>query len=191
MPPKKKVKNEPSKSAAPAQTAAKQTPNWPAFSPLIRESDLSLNELLPNQIVTIPNFWTAKLCKDYVSFLSSLPLTTTPGKPKKGDAVRVNDRFQIDDAAFAERLWSGTALRNLVTGANEEGGLGLNDAQRQALWGGQVVIIVLDRYQSIVQDVLNISRLASIRTFVSTGTPRASSLTNTVRTGPIGVAALS
>jgi hypothetical protein len=71
--------------------------------------------------VTITNFWTATLCKNYVSFLSSLPLTTTPGKPKKGDAVRVNDRFQVDDPAFAERLWSGTALKNLVLGLTETG----------------------------------------------------------------------
>jgi len=114
-------------------------PNWPALSPLIPETDLALEELLPNQIVTIPNLWTASLCKTYVSFLSSLSLTTTPGKPKKGNAVRVNDRFQIDDAAFAERLWSETALKGLITGAAEEGTLGLSDEQRKELWGGHVV----------------------------------------------------
>jgi hypothetical protein len=117
----------------------RQPPNWPTLTPLIPEADLALNEMLPKQIVTIPNFWTATLCKTYVSFLSSLPLTTTPGKPKKGDAVRVNDRFQIDDAAFAERLWSETALKNLVTGTAEEGALGLTEAQRKELWGGEVV----------------------------------------------------
>jgi hypothetical protein len=83
--------------------------------------------------------FTAKLCKDYVSFLSSLPLVTTPGKPKKGDAVRVNDRFQIDDPDFAERLWSQTALKNLILGINENGSLGLSDAERKELWGGDVV----------------------------------------------------
>jgi hypothetical protein len=114
-------------------------PDWPAFTPLIPEADLALNEVLAKQIVTIPNFWTATLCKTYVAFLSSLPLTTTPGKPKKGDAVRVNDRFQIDDAAFAEKLWNDTALKNLVTGAAEEGALGLTEAQRKELWGGNVV----------------------------------------------------
>lgn len=34
--------------------------------------------------------------------------------PKKGDAVRVNDRFQVDDASFADRLWSETGLKSLV-----------------------------------------------------------------------------
>lgn len=116
-----------------------QRPNWPAFTPLIPESDLSLQEVLPNQIVTIPNFFTATLCKSYVSFLSSLPLATTPGKPKKGDAVRVNDRYQIDDPAFAERLWSGTSLKSLVTGAVDSEELHLTKDQRRELWGGDVI----------------------------------------------------
>jgi hypothetical protein len=127
MAPKKKGKAEPvPKHSAPPQ-AAQQRPNWPAFTPLIPEADLSMQELLPGQIVTVPSFWTATLCKNYVSFLSSLPLTTTPGKPKKGDAVRVNDRYQIDDPAFAERLWSGTSLKSLV------------ETQPNDLWGGEPI----------------------------------------------------
>ena len=143
MPPKKKNSSDATKIAqttsTSAQTAKQQPPNWPPFSHLIPTSDLSLNELVPGQIVTIPNFWPVKLCKDYVSFLSSLTFTTTPGKPKKGEAVRVNDRFQIDDPAFAERLWSSTALKDLVTGQLEENGLGLDDAKRKTYWGGDVV----------------------------------------------------
>jgi hypothetical protein len=106
---------------------AKPAPNWPPFSPLIPEADLALEDVMPGQIVTIPNFWTSTLCKSYVSFLSSLPLTTTPGRPKKGDAVRVNDRYQIDDPAFAERLWSETALKGIV------------EAQPKEIWGGDVI----------------------------------------------------
>ncbi|KAF2119421.1 hypothetical protein BDV96DRAFT_486390 [Lophiotrema nucula] len=140
MPPKKRGKNESSaKAPASTQSAPQQRPDWPAFQPLLAESDLSLQEVLPNQIVTVPNFWTATLCRTFVSFLSALPLTTTPGKPKRGDALRVNDRFQIDDPAFAERLWSATALKNLVLGAIEGGDLGLTDAQRRELWGGEVI----------------------------------------------------
>jgi hypothetical protein len=135
MAPKKKGKSEPVK---PSQARA-ECPDWPAFTPLVPEADLALHEVLPAQIVTIPNFWTATLCKTYVSFLSSLPLTTTPGKPKKGDAVRVNDRFQIDDPSFAERLWTQTSLKALVTGATGDGGLVQTDAQRRELWGGDVV----------------------------------------------------
>lgn len=139
MPPNKKTKGEASSKSTPAQKQPLPKPNWPAFQPLIPASDLTLQEALPSQIVTIPNFWTATLCKSYVSFLSSLPLTTTPGKPKKGDAVRVNDRFQIDDPAFAERLWSGTSLKNLVLGLAEHDGLEMDGAQRKELWGGEVV----------------------------------------------------
>lgn len=91
------------------------------------------------QIYTISNLWTASLCKSYVTFLSSLPLVTTPGKPKKGDAVRVNDRYQIDDPAFAQRLWSETGLQALITGSAEHGTLDLTETQRRELWGGEVI----------------------------------------------------
>ena len=139
MAPKKKAQQAASTKPLTSPQPVRQLPNWPAFTHLIPEADQALNEMVQGQIVTIPNFWTATLCKTYVSFLSSLPFTTTPGKPKKGDAVRVNDRFQIDDAAFAERLWSETALKSLVTGTAEEGALGLTEAQRKELWGGDVV----------------------------------------------------
>ncbi|EMD86530.1 hypothetical protein COCC4DRAFT_49801 [Bipolaris maydis ATCC 48331] len=140
MAPKKKALPAASTRSAPSPQPAHTRPNWPVFTPLVPEADLALQQVLPNQIITIPNFWPAALCKTYVSFLSSLPLTTTPGKPKKGDAVRVNDRFQIDDPAFAEKLWSQTALKNLVTGAAaHQGALGLDEKQRHSLWGGDVV----------------------------------------------------
>jgi hypothetical protein len=116
-------------------TERQALPNWPVFQPLLSPLDLTLEQTVPDQIVTIRAFWTSTLCKNYVSFLSSLPLTTTPGKPRRGDAVRVNDRFQVDDAAFAERLWSETALKELVTGDSA----GLTEADREQLWGGKVV----------------------------------------------------
>ena len=114
-------------------------PKWPALQPLVPTSDLALETVLEDQIVVIRNLFTSVLCRDYVSFLSSLPLTTTPGHPKKGDAVRVNDRIQFDDYAFAERLWASTGLKDLVTGAispGDEGGLTFEE--RRKLWGGQV-----------------------------------------------------
>ena len=98
-------------------------------------SDLSLETLLPSQIVLVHNFWTGKLCKDYVSFLKTLPLVTTPGKPKKGDAVRVNDRFQVVDEQFAKRLWEETGLMGLVTGdGSEDGEEGMSESERKELW---------------------------------------------------------
>ena len=139
MPPRKKPVTGKPFGEKPGLDQKLATPNWPAFQPLVPESDLALREALAGQIVTISNFWTSTLCKTYVSFLSSLPLTTTPGKPKKGDAVRVNDRFQIDDPAFAERLWSGTSLKDLVLGTSENDGLGIDEAHRRELWGGHVL----------------------------------------------------
>ncbi|KZF19598.1 hypothetical protein L228DRAFT_285546 [Xylona heveae TC161] len=148
MPPKgsKRKDTAPASSAKSATTTiAKSTarPNWPPLEPLVPNCDLSLSTLVENQIITIPNFFTASLCKTYVSFLSSLPFLTTPAKPKKGDAVRVNDRFQIEDPAFAEQLWNSTALKDLVCGSAiseydyaEEG---MSEAARRQLWGGEVV----------------------------------------------------
>jgi hypothetical protein len=139
MAPKKKAQQGASARSAASSEPARQPPNWPAFTPLVPVEDLALQEVLPKQIIAIPNFFTASLCKTYVSFLSSLPLTTTPGKPKKGDAVRVNDRYQIHDPVFAGRLWNDTGLRKLVSGEVEEGALGLTEIQRKELWGGDIL----------------------------------------------------
>jgi len=141
MPPKsKQAKKAAGPSAKPVsdEKPQQQPPNWPPLQPQVPTSDLALVPLLPNQILTIPRFWTANLCKSYVTFLSSLPLVTTPGKPKRGDAVRVNDRYQIEDPAFAERLWSGTALQKLVESATIDDEV-LSDAERNKLWGGKVL----------------------------------------------------
>ena len=71
--------------------------------------------------------------------MKTLPLVTTPGKPKKGDAVRVNDRFQIDDPGFANRLWLETGLRELVIGGDEEDPLageegGMSKEEKREMW---------------------------------------------------------
>jgi 2OG-Fe(II) oxygenase superfamily len=94
-------------------------PNWPPLAPLVPTVNLSLEPKFQDQILLIHNFFTSTLCRDYVSFLSTLPFTTTPGKPKRGEATRVNDRYQIDDAVFAERLWQTTSLQELVTAYSE------------------------------------------------------------------------
>ncbi|OJD09839.1 hypothetical protein AJ78_08898, partial [Emergomyces pasteurianus Ep9510] len=108
-------------------------PSWPALKPLIPASDLYLETLLDDQILIIRNFLTSTLCKTYVSFLSSLPLVTTPKRLKKDEAVRVNDRYQVHDPAFAERLWSSTALKQLIS---EDGAVACASAE---LWGGEVL----------------------------------------------------
>ncbi|KAF2215663.1 hypothetical protein CERZMDRAFT_35062 [Cercospora zeae-maydis SCOH1-5] len=123
-------------TAQPSKELAK--PDWPPLKPLLPAVDLAVEILLEDQILIIPRLWTSSLCKNYVPFLSTLPLTTTPGKPKKGEAVRVNDRFQVHDPIFAEQLWSGTALKELVT----KYAVGDDDVaveRQRDLWGGEVM----------------------------------------------------
>ena len=126
MPPKhlKKTKVTPS----PKQPPPANLPKWPPLRPLVPTSDLFLDTILADQIVVVRNLLTSSLCRQYVSFLSSLPLVTTPDQPRKGDALRVNDRFQIEDPGFAKQLWSGTGLKHLVEANNSWGGelCGLN-----------------------------------------------------------------
>lgn len=71
-----------------------------------------------------------------MNFLKTLPLTTTPGKPKKGDALRFNDRFQIVDEQFASRLWEETGLKDLVCGneVGDEDEEGMSENERRELW---------------------------------------------------------
>src|ERR1700712_1224344 len=104
------------------------TPNWPPLSPVVSAEHLYIETVLAGQILIIRNLFTSNLCKSYVSFLSSLPLTTTPGKPKRGEATRVNDRFQVDDPTFARTLWEHSALHHLV-----------NSFEDQAVFGGKVL----------------------------------------------------
>lgn len=89
---------------------------------------MTVEETLKDQILVIPNFFTANLSKTYVSFLATLPFTTTPGKPRPGEAARINDRFQVEDAVFAQRLWQDTALKEIVESYED-----------QEIWGGQVL----------------------------------------------------
>lgn len=128
--------------AKPKTAEQESPPNWPALQPLVPSSDLFLETLLKGQIIVIRNFLTSTLCKNYVSFLSSLPLVTTPGQPRKHEALRMNDRYQVDDPGFAETLWNNTSLKELITGLS-------SDIEREyerpsteslkTLWGGEVL----------------------------------------------------
>jgi hypothetical protein len=103
-------------------------PDWPSLKSGITADSLYVETLLEDQILIIRNLFSAKLCRSYVAFLASLPLTTTPGTPKRGQAVRVNDRFQIDDPKFAQQLWEQTPLKHLV-----------ESYEQQSVWRGEVI----------------------------------------------------
>ena len=114
-------------------------PNWPPLSPLVPVEDLCMLALLPDQIILIRKLFTASLCKSLVTFLSSLPLITTPAKAKEGNAVRINDRFEVQDWDFAQRLWTSTGLADIVTeslGASETSTQDPNESK--PCWGGDL-----------------------------------------------------
>lgn len=126
MPPKQKSKAK--VNNVPASAAKPTPPNWPQLKPVLAASDLTFEETLKDQILVVPNLLTTNLCKNYVTFLSTLSLTTTPGKPKRGEATLMNDRFQIEDPAFAQRLWEDTAVKDLVASYEDK-----------SIWGGEVL----------------------------------------------------
>ncbi|KAI1819941.1 hypothetical protein F4861DRAFT_96573 [Xylaria intraflava] len=118
-------------SRADVVAAASQSPSWPPFRPQLPVTQLVFDAPIPkfeDQIVLLRNFWPKSLCRDYLNFLSNLPLATTPGRPKRGEATRVNDRFQTNDAQFAQKLWLQTGLKEVV----------LEDSVKH-LWGGEVI----------------------------------------------------
>lgn len=137
------------------KAADQPLPKWPLLTPILPSIDLHLETLLTDQILLIRNLFTSTLCRNYVSFLSSLPLNTTNIQPKRDEALRLNDRFQIDDSAFAEMLWGNTALRDLVTGSRH----GLPDGDEsthqelEKVFGGKVLglnpRIRIYRYSSV------------------------------------------
>ncbi|ROT34699.1 hypothetical protein SODALDRAFT_83279 [Sodiomyces alkalinus F11] len=113
-----------------AQNAPPPPPRWPRFKPPLPVTDLTPLPLesCPDRVVLIHNFWPKSLCSSYVSFLKGLPLVTTPGRPKRGEAVRVNDRYQVEDPVFARRLWLETGLLDA-----------LQQGDVRDLWGGELV----------------------------------------------------
>ena len=113
-------------------------PQWPPLQPLVPTADLSLEPLLEDQIIVIRNLFTSTLCKTYVSFLSTLPLITTSAQPRDGNAIRVNDRIQFDDAGFAETLWKATGLESLVKDVPVERG-NVSFQPSKGFWGGEVI----------------------------------------------------
>ncbi|KAL2198659.1 hypothetical protein P885DRAFT_67817 [Corynascus similis CBS 632.67] len=123
-----KGRTQPPYSTPASNTTTTARPSWPPFRPPLPVVDLTFESLVEDKVVVLRSFFPRSLCRDYVSFLRELPLVTTPGKPKRGEAVRVNDRFQIDDANFANRLWTETGLKEVLTGPDVS-----------HLWGGEVL----------------------------------------------------
>lgn len=124
----------------PSKTEGKPTStiDWPPLGARpAYEDQLTIQSLYPDHIITIPNLWSRRLCKEYVEFLSRLPLVTTPATQKKDHAVRVNDRFQIDDPIFARTIWE-TGLKQTLSEAGIDD-KAYDSEKRQQLLGGEVL----------------------------------------------------
>ncbi|KAG8529418.1 uncharacterized protein KY384_006055 [Bacidia gigantensis] len=136
MPTKTRMKPKSRPKGYASHPSAVTLPKWPLLQPSLPVEALSLETLLENQIIVIRDFFSFNLCKNYVSFLSTLPLLTTPAKPKDGNALRVNDRIEFSDFDFAQQLWNVTGLSTLLRGSPEA-----HDHRGRAardLWGGTI-----------------------------------------------------
>ncbi|GAA95533.1 uncharacterized protein L969DRAFT_307103 [Mixia osmundae IAM 14324] len=83
-------------------------PLWPDVK-LPFERELQLDTLLEDQIIVLPGFFSKALCSSFVQFVSTLKLEHSPAA-RRGEAHRTNDRYGINDPAFAGRLWRETGL---------------------------------------------------------------------------------
>ncbi|VUC33170.1 unnamed protein product [Clonostachys rosea] len=126
----KKASKSSKEAAVPASAQPSLSVSWPAFKPELPvvDLDIQLHPATP-KIALISSFFPRSLCREYVAFLKTLPLQTTPARPKRGEAVRVNDRFQIDDPMLAARLWENTGLREAI----------LENQDLKHLWGGEPI----------------------------------------------------
>ncbi|GAA5955448.1 hypothetical protein JCM10213_000377 [Rhodosporidiobolus nylandii] len=99
---------------------------WPAIPP--PRAPLSLVEEADG-ILVVDNFFPPALRKAYLSFLRSAVKLEPPAPPKKGYAARTNDRFSLQDEAFAQRLWVDSGLAKACAGMEGRNGrkpVGLN-----------------------------------------------------------------
>lgn len=134
MPSSKRAK--PSTKAPPAPTTKDEsTISWPAIAKSPYRPIPEINTVLASQILTLDLF-TSSFAQQFLNFCQShiAPLlSTTPIRPKKGDAIRFNDRFQVTDPSFAESLWRNSGLKEALELYEEEG------KSSQDIWGGEPV----------------------------------------------------
>lgn len=97
----------------PAGKSDSSTIRWPDLPFAGRE--LTLDVLIPDQVLLLPNLFTPKDCARWIAFLdANLQLDPSPTVPKRGEAVRSNERFSVQDADLAGKLFD--LLRPYIAG---------------------------------------------------------------------------
>jgi hypothetical protein len=108
------VKSKPVPSTAPFTQL-----NWPTIPP--PSSSLSLTSLSSLGLLLIDNLFPPALRRHFITFIDNLSLDP-PRAPKRGEAERRNERFQVQDDAFAERLWRDSGLSKVCEGIEGRNG---------------------------------------------------------------------
>ena len=130
--PTKRVGQSKSNKPSPGKSEIAPPVPWPTIVASPYKPIPQITAVLPSQILTL-NLLSSSFAQQFLGFCQShisTLLTTTPIKPKKGDAVRFNDRFQTSDSSFADSLWTKSGLKEAIEGYEEEG------KQSQEIWGG-------------------------------------------------------
>ncbi|RKP35571.1 hypothetical protein BJ085DRAFT_5225, partial [Dimargaris cristalligena] len=87
---------------------------WP---PIQLQPYLTLQEVIPDHVFTIPRFFTAVDCRRWIE-LAEQPARFPPEPrtvvPRPGHAYRNNSRVAWHDAEFARRLWDESGLAELL-----------------------------------------------------------------------------
>ena len=100
----------PKRPRAAAVKPVDPSPDWPAVT---RADVLEVVTTLPDQIVLLHGVFSPESLKRWRAFMDGL-VFEPPRPPKRDEAARSNSRLAYTDAAFAERLWVDTGLRDAL-----------------------------------------------------------------------------
>lgn len=102
-----------------AVTAQPAAIAWPPLARPLHAPLPALDDSILPGVLTIDPLFSKKTTQAFLALLtgphSPIKLEPSPAA-KRGEAVRTNERFSVQDPAFAKALWEGTALRELLGG---------------------------------------------------------------------------
>ncbi|KAK6117749.1 hypothetical protein DH2020_048510 [Rehmannia glutinosa] len=87
----------------PATANKKTKPDWPSIKP---KSNLSINRLKDDDLITIQNYLTSAESKAFVNVAESIGFVHQGSLgPAWGEAYRDNDRISVNDPFLADAIW--------------------------------------------------------------------------------------